>query len=224
VEVTAASAASYPHLARAYQPLASGASVGDGYGPVLVVREGAAGRLGHRPRIGVPGLGTTARLLLRLWRREVEEVELAFDAIPGAVLRGDVEAGVLIHEGQLTYHEMGLEAVVDLGRWWWEETGFPVPLGLVLVKRDLPAWVREGVSRAVRCSVELGLEAREEALDHALAYARGLQRERAGRFVAMYVNRETVDLSPRAREGLSLLYVRGHRAGLLPPPPPLDFV
>ncbi len=222
-EVTAVSAASYPRFARHYQPLLSGASVGEGYGPVVVARAGAAG-LPPSARVGVPGRGTTARLLLKLWRGELEEVELRFDDVPAAVLSGAVDAGVLIHEGQLTFMEMGMELVEDLGRWWSEETGLPLPLGLVVVRRDLPLQVRQAISHAVRASVLAALASREEALEHALAFGRGLDPERATRFVGMYVNRETLELSPRAREGLLLLYRLGYQAGLLPEPPPLDFV
>lgn len=224
LEVTAISAHAYPYVADRYLLTSCGASMGEGYGPVLVARsplepDQLAGR-----RIALPGRLTSATLALRLCLPDFEAVYLPFDRILAAVAEGRVEAGLLIHEGQLTFGDLGLRRVLDLGAWWRAETGLPLPLGLNAVRRDLgPARVRQ-VADLLRRSIAYALAHREEALAHALAYARGLGRDLADRFVGMYVNERTVDLGPEGREAVRLFLRRGHERGLVPAVRELEFI
>jgi 1,4-dihydroxy-6-naphthoate synthase len=166
--------------------------------------------------VASPGARTTAALALRLWAPGVRTTEMPFDRIEGAVKEGRVAAGVLIHEGQLTFEEQGLSCVVDLGRWWKEETGLPLPLGGNVVRRDLGADAIGRISRALSRSIEYGLAHRQDALDHAMRYARGLDRAKADRFVGMYVNSWTRGYGERGRVAVQTLLDRGHAAGVLP--------
>lgn len=226
--LTAVSFAAYPFLAERYQLLASGASVGDGYGPLLVGRSRDVPLAGAK--IAIPGTKTTAALALRLYAAQVapgvelETEVVPFDEIPAAVVSGRAGLGLLIHEGQLTYADEGLEAVVDLGSWWRDETGLPLPLGGNAVRRDLGTEVIGDVSRLLRASIDYGLEHREEALAHASTFGRGLNAERTDRFVGMYVNDWTLDLGERGRRAVAHLFERAHRAGLIPAVKELDFV
>ena len=175
-------------------------------------------------KIAVPGTLTTAALLLRLALGKVETEIRPFDEILPAVRDGKVPAGVLIHEGQLTYAGEGVHKVLDLGVWWKEQTGLPLPLGGNVIRKDLgPDNVRK-ITRIVRQSVEYGLNHREKALDHALGYARGMDRGLADRFVGMYVNDLTLDYGPRGRQAVELFLRRGHEAGVIPKPTALEFV
>jgi 1,4-dihydroxy-6-naphthoate synthase len=227
LDVTAVSFHAYAHLARRYALLAHGASVGDRYGPRLVAREprpedpraALAGRL-----VGIPGELTTAHLALRLYQRAARTRVLSFEAIEDAVLAGDVEVGLLIHEGQLTYADRGLALWDDLGEWWGRETGLPLPLGGNVVRKDLGADVVRDVARDLRASIRWGLEHRAEALAHAQGFARGMDAERTDRFVAMYVNDYTVDLGPVGRRAVQRLLDEGHRAGVLPARVEAEFV
>jgi 1,4-dihydroxy-6-naphthoate synthase len=216
--VTAVSFHAYAHLADRYLLLPHGASFGDGYGPVVVAREPiakdeiASGNL----RVASPGTWTTAALALRLWAPGVETCSLPFDRIQEAVSSGEAKTGLLIHEGQLTFREEGLTEIVDLGRWWKEETGLPLPLGGNVVRRDLGEERIGRISRALSRSIEYGLAHREAALDHAMKYARGLPREMADRFVGMYVNAWTRDYGEAGRRAVQILLDRAHAAGLTP--------
>ena len=216
--VSAVSFHAYAFLADRYLLLPHGASFGDGYGPVVVSRspvsreDVAAGRI----VVASPGARTTAHLALHLWAPGARTEIRRFDEILEGVREGRLAAGVLIHEGQLTYARDGLRAVEDLGRWWKAETGLPLPLGGNVVRRDLGAERIARVSRALSRSIEYGLAHREEALTHALQYARGLDRSEADRFVDMYVNRWTRGYGPEGRLAVQLLLDRGHAAGLLP--------
>jgi 1,4-dihydroxy-6-naphthoate synthase len=216
--VTAVSFHAYAHLADRYLLLPHGASFGDGYGPVVVTREPMSREAIDSGAVVVasPGTRTTAALALRLWAPGARTTEMPFDRIEGAVKAGDVAAGVLIHEGQLTFEEQGLSAAVDLGRWWKEETGLPLPLGGNVVRRDLGPDAIGRISRALSRSIEYGLAHREAALDHAMRYARGLDRSKADRFVGMYVNSWTRGYGERGRLAVQTLLDRGHAAGLLP--------
>lgn len=216
--VTAVSFHAYAHLADRYLLLPHGASFGDGYGPVVVTREPVSREAIDSGAVVVasPGARTTAALALRLWAPGARTTEMPFDRIEGAVKAGDVAAGVLIHEGQLTFEEQGLSAAVDLGRWWKEETGLPLPLGGNVVRRDLGPDAIGRISRALSRSIEYGLAHREAALDHAMRYARGLDRSKADRFVGMYVNSWTRGYGERGRLAVQTLLDRGHAAGLLP--------
>ena len=216
--VTAVSFHAYARLADRYLLLPHGASFGDGYGPVVVAREplGRDEIASGAVTVASPGEWTTAALALRLWAPGARTSVMPFDRIQDAVKAGKVRAGLLIHEGQLTYGDEGLSAVVDLGRWWKDETGLPLPLGGNVVRRDLGPERIGRISRALSRSIEYGLAHRDDALDHALRYARGLDREKADRFVAMYVNAWTQGYGEAGRRAVQLLLDRAHAAGLTP--------
>jgi 1,4-dihydroxy-6-naphthoate synthase len=224
-EVTAVSIHAYAHLDERYALLGSGASMGDGYGPVLVAREArAAERLGEL-RIAVPGRLTSAALALQLWRPGLSTVILPFDLIMPAVRAGEVDAGLVIHEGQLTWEDEGFAKLVDLGAWWAAETGgLPLPLGGNVIRRDLGATACARVAALLKASIEHALAHREAALDHALTYGRGLDRVRADRFVGMYVNQLTVDYGDRGRQAVQAFLGRALAQGLIPKLPRLDFL
>jgi len=227
LEVSAVSIHAYAHLADRYALLGSGASMGDGYGPRLVARsatpddprQALEGR-----RIGVPGRLTTAYLALKLFQPSFEAVVLPFDEIEAAVDAGQVDAGLLIHEGQLTYADQGFALWVDLGAWWLGETGFPLPLGGNVVRRDLGTRLIEQIARDLRASIRYGLEHRTPALAHARQFSRGLSDERTDAFVGMYVNQWTVDYGPRGRAAVQRLLDEGHRAGVIPARVVADFI
>ena len=218
LDVTAVSFHAYAYLADRYLLLPHGASFGDGYGPVVVARraisrdEIASGKV----VVASPGRWTTAALALALWAPGVQSEEAPFDRIQPGVVSGEFEAGVLIHEGQLTFADEGLQEIVDLGRWWKEETGLPLPLGGNVVRRDLGPERIARISRALSRSIEYGLAHREDALSHALAYARGLDREKADRFVGMYVNEWTREYGNDGRRAVQTLLDRGAAAGRIP--------
>jgi len=227
LEVSAVSIHAYAHLADRYALLGSGASMGDGYGPRLVARsatpddprQALEGR-----RIGVPGRLTTAYLALKLFQPSFEAVVLPFDEIEAAVDAGQVDAGLLIHEGQLTYADQGFALWVDLGAWWLGETGLPLPLGGNVVRRDLGTRLIEQIARDLRASIRYGLEHRTPALAHARQFSRGLSDERTDAFVGMYVNQWTVDYGPRGRAAVQRLLDEGHRAGVIPARVVADFI
>ncbi len=223
-DVTALSFAAYPYLREKYILLDCGASFGEGYGPIVVAsrpmkREELAGK-----RIGVPGLKTTAYLALKLYEPGIEPVVMAFDKILDAVRNEVVEAGLLIHEGQLLFPQHGLHRVVDLGHWWLEQTGLPLPLGGNAIRRALGAEIGRRVARAIRESVEYALEHRDEALNYAMQFARDLEADLADKFVGMYVNNWTLGYGERGREAVQELLARGTKAGFLPGPPAVEFL
>ena len=227
LDVTAVSFHAYAHLADRYALLVHGASVGDRYGPRLVAREPRPGdahaALASR-LVGIPGELTTACLALRLYQSGARTKVLPFDAIEDAVARGDVDVGLLIHEGQLTYADRGLFLWEDLGEWWAGLTGLPLPLGGNVVRRDLgPALVRD-VARDLKASIVWGLSHRDETLAHAMEYARGMDAARTDQFVGMYVNDYTVDLGPTGRRAVQRLLDEGYRAGILPARVEAEFV
>jgi 1,4-dihydroxy-6-naphthoate synthase len=217
-EITALSFHGYAHLADRYQLMPSGASFGDGYGPIVVSRgplsrDDLAGR-----KVAIPGQLTTANLTLHLWQPEVTTAIVPFDRILDVVQAGEFDAGVVIHEGQLTYGDLGLHSVVDLGAWWKGETGLPLPLGGNGIKRDLDDGLKRRLCRLLTQSIEYGLDHRKEALDYAVRYARGLEDdpERSDRFVGMYVNDWTRSYGEAGRRAVQLLLDRGYTAGILP--------
>jgi len=224
LDITALSVHAYAHVCDHYALLACGASVGERYGPLLVAREPMELADSRRCRVGVPGTLTTAFLALRLAVGEFDYVVLPFDRILEAVAEGHVEAGLIIHEGQLTYERQALHKVVDLGEWWFEETAMPLPLGVNGVRKDLGRPLMEQVARLVRASIDFGLAHRTEAVRHALAYARDMDERLADRFVSMYVNDYTVDLGERGRRAIAELLDRAHNTGLLPHPVACEFV
>ena len=227
LEVTAVSIHAYAHLADRYALLPHGASIGDRYGPCLVSRRPAPAdpRAGTRGlRVGVPGKLTTAFLTARLFQPDFEAVVIPFDQIEDAAIAGDVDLGLLIHEGQLTFRTRGLHLWADLGEWWFGETGLPLPLGGNVVRRDLGDRLIRDISRDLKASIVYGLAHRDEALTHALQYARGLDRAAADRFVGMYVNEFTVDYGDRGRRGVAELLARAAKAGIIPRPISVSFV
>lgn len=227
LEVTAVSIHAYAYLWRQYALLSSGSSMGDGYGPRLVATRPCPGepRAAIRGlRVGVPGKLTTAYLALMLYQREVSAVVLPFDRIEEAVHAGDVDVGLLIHEGQLTYADSGLHLWADLGAWWTEETGLPLPLGGNAVRRDLGREVIDQIARDLRASIVYGLEHRSPALAHAKQFNRGIGDARTDTFVGMYVNQWTVDYGPRGRQAVQMLLDRGHAAGVIPERVQVEFV
>ena len=227
LEVTAVSIHAYAYLWRQYALLGSGSSMGDGYGPRLVATE-------PRPadphsalagmRVAIPGKLTTAYLALQLYQPDCRIDVVPFDQIEDAVQRGDVDVGLLIHEGQLTYGDSGLHLWADLGAWWMEETGLPLPLGGNAVRRDLGPELIAQIARDLRASIVYGLEHRTTALAHAKQYNRGIGDERTDTFVGMYVNQWTVDYGPRGRLAVQTLLDRAHTAGVIPERVPVEFV
>jgi 1,4-dihydroxy-6-naphthoate synthase len=215
-EVTAVSFHAYAYLSDRYALLPHGASMGDGYGPMIVARQPMASDALRGKRIAVPGTLTTAVLVLGLWLPGLEQVVVPFDRIPDAVLAGRVDAGLIIHEGQVTYRSQGLHKIVDLGEWWTAETGLPLPLGGTVIRKDLGAELTRRVSRVLRESIQYGLAHRAEALAHAMRYGRDLDVPLADRFVGMYVNQWTLDYGDRGRDAVRRLLRRGHAAGILP--------
>ena len=227
LEVTAVSIHAYAYLWRNYVLLGSGSSMGDGYGPRLVSRIERPGdpRLALRGlRVAVPGKLTTAYLGLQLYQPDVISVVVPFDQIEDAVHRGEVDVGLLIHEGQLTYGDAGLHLWADLGQWWLEETGLPLPLGGNAVRRDLGPEVIAQIARDLRASIVYALEHRAPALAHARQFNRGIGDERTDTFVSMYVNEWTVDYGPRGRQAVQLLLDRAHAAGVIPERVAVEFV
>src|SRR6202171_19669 len=223
-DVTAVSFAAYPPLRDKYILLDCGASFGEGYGPIVVSskplrKEELAGK-----RIAVPGLKTTAYLALKLFEPNFEPVVMAFDKILDAVQNDAVEAGLLIHEGQLLFPQLGLHRVIDLGAWWHEQTGLPLPLGGNAVRRALGPQLGRQIAKTIRESVEYGLEHREAALNSALHFARDMETETADKFVAMYVNKWTVGDGARGEQAAAEVIDRGTRAGLLPGPASVEFL
>jgi 1,4-dihydroxy-6-naphthoate synthase len=215
-EVTAVSIHAYAYIADKYLLLPSGASMGDRYGPIVVAKNPMSAKDLRGKPIAIPGRMTSAYLALRLFEPDFEPVEIPFDRIMAAVLDGDAEAGLLIHEGQLTYGQEGLHKIVDLGKWWHETTHLPLPLGGNAIRRDLgEARIRE-ISRLLRESIQYALNHREEALLHALQYARDLDPKQADRFVGMYVNERTLDYGEEGRRAVQLLLDRAHTARLIP--------
>lgn len=227
LEVSAVSIHAYAHLHRTYALLSSGSSMGDGYGPRLVSKSPAPAdpRAALRGlRVAIPGTLTTACLALRLYQPAVTEVVIPFDQIEDAVHRGEVDVGLLIHEGQLTYADDGLQLWEDLGAWWGRETGLPLPLGGNVVRRDLGAAVTAQVARDLRASIEYALAHRRPALEHAKQFNRGIGDERTDTFVQMYVNDWTVDYGARGRQAVQLLLDRAFEAGLIPERVVAEFV
>ncbi len=215
LEITACSAHAYAHLADRYAVLACGASFGWGYGPVLIAKTKRTPESLRGKRVAIPGPLTTAALLLKTEVPGVEPVEVMFDRIPEAVAKGEVEAGVIIHESQLTYEAEGLAKVVDFGELWKERDNLPVPLGLDVVRRDLGPELMKACSTGFRASIDAAFAHEEEAIRYALQFGRGLDVPMGKKFVHMYVNDLTLDMGERGRAGLALLYERAVKAGAI---------
>jgi 1,4-dihydroxy-6-naphthoate synthase len=224
LEVTAVSIHAYAYLADRYALLPHGSSMGDRYGPRLVARDPRSRESLAGARIAIPGTLTTAYLALKLWQPDFVPVPTPFDQIEDVVERDDVDAGLLIHEGQLTFQERGLHLIVDMGEWWFQETGLPLPLGGNVIRKDLGPQLIATISRHLRASIAYGLDHRAHALEHAMQYARGLDSQRADTFVGMYVNDWTLDYGERGRAAVRLLLDEGRRAGIIPHSVNVEFV
>ena len=223
-DVTALSFAAYPSLRDRYVLLDCGASFGEGYGPIVVATNAMKPRELKGKRIGVPGLKTSAYLTLRLFEADFEPVVMPFDRVIEAVRNEVVEAGLLIHEGQLFFPQLGLHRVIDLGIWWQELTKLPLPLGGNAVRRALGADLGRLVARTIRDSVAYGLEHREEALNYAMQFAREMDADLADKFVGMYVNKWTLGYGEKGKKAVRELIERGTAAGLLPGPAEVEFL
>ncbi len=223
-DVSAISFHAYPYVQDKYALMPCGGSVGEQYGPMVVAQRSIALDDLKRIRVAVPGTMTTAYLALKLFAPEIETEVVSFDQIIPEVLAGIHEAGLIIHEGQLTYESSGLCKVLDLGRWWHEQTGLPLPLGGNAIRRNLGKELIATVSRALRESIQYGLDHREEALAYAMQFARDLDAQKADRFVGMYVNERTLDYGADGREAVVRLLDMGHRAGIIPHQPNVEFV
>jgi 1,4-dihydroxy-6-naphthoate synthase len=224
LDVTAVSIHAYAYLSDRYALLPHGASMGDGYGPMLVATKPMTRAQIAGKRIAVPGMMTSAYLALRLFQPDFEPVVVPFDQIEKAVLGGSVDAGLLIHEGQLTYEDDGLHLVADMGAWWLEKTGLPLPLGGNVIRKDMPADLQKKVSRHLRESIAYGLDHRKSALDHAMRFARGLDRGKADTFVGMYVNDWTLDYGEKGRRAIRLFLDEGVKSGVITRPVTVEFV
>jgi len=224
LEVTAVSIHAYAYLTERYALLPHGSSMGDRYGPRLVARAPMSRADVRGKRIAVPGPLTTAYLALQLYEPDFEAVMTPFDEIEDVVVAGEVDAGLLIHEGQLTFGDRGLHLIADMGEWWFQETGLPLPLGGNVVRKDLGTDLIRTVSRHLRASIAYGLEHRVKALDHAMQFSRGLDRGKADEFVGMYVNDWTLDYGDRGREAVRALIERGVEKGLIDRKVSIEFV
>ena len=222
-DVTAISFHAYPYLQENYVLMTCGGSVGEGYGPMIVANRAYSESEIKWKTIAVPGKLTTAYLALKLFAPQIETEVVPFDQIIPAVLAGKYDAGLIIHEGQLTYDRSGLYRIIDLGRWWWQTTNLPLPLGGNAIRRSLGPELIATVSSALRDSIQYALDHRDEALQYAMQFARDLDPQLADRFVGMYVNQRTLDYGDDGREAIRLLLQMGHRAGIISVNPQVEF-
>jgi 1,4-dihydroxy-6-naphthoate synthase len=223
-DVTAVSFHAYPYIQENYALMGCGGSVGEGYGPMVVANRHLTHSDLKRIRVAVPGTMTTAYLALKIFDPSIETVVVPFDQIIPEILAGKYEAGLIIHEGQLTYSSSGLYRVVDLGVWWREQTGLVLPLGGNAIRRSLGAEQHKIISKALRDSIQHALDHREQALEYAMQFARDLDTTLANRFVSMYVNDRTLDYGPDGREAIRKLLEIGHEQGVISVKPQIDFV
>ena len=223
-DVTAISFHAYPYLQQNYALMGCGGSVGEGYGPMIVSSRKIAPEDLAKIKIAVPGTLTTAYLALKIFNPDLQTVTVPFDKIIPEILAGNFEAGLIIHEGQLTYSSSGLRKILDLGVWWRETTGLVLPLGGNAIRRSLGAKTMRTVTKAVHDSIQHGLDHREEALEYAMQFARDLDTRLASRFVSMYVNERTLDYGPDGRQAIRKLLDLGHERGIIPIAPQVDFV
>ena len=223
-DVTAVSFHAYAYISDKYALLPHGASIGDKYGPIVVSREPRNAEDIGKMKIAIPGEMTSAFLALRLYNQDFEYVVIPFDEIIDEVKRGRVDAGLLIHEGQLLYKQIGLDKVLDLGEWWFEKTGLPLPMGGNVIRRDLGEDLMIEVSKYLKQSIEFSLNNREDALAYAMQFARDMSPELADRFVAMWVNNLTLDYGERGREGVRRLLQEGFEKGIIPHQVEVEFI
>ena len=222
-DVTAISFHAYPYLQDRYALMACGGSVGEGYGPMIIAPRAYSDSEIREKTIAVPGKLTTAYLALKLFAPEIQTEVVPFDQIIPSVLQGKYEAGLIIHEGQLTYDRSGLHRIVDLGKWWLQTTGLPLPLGGNAIRRSLGSELISSVSSALRESIQYALEHRDEALAYAMQFARDLDAQLADRFVGMYVNERSLGYGPDGEEAIRRLLDMGYRAGIIPIEPRVEF-
>ncbi|HEX8368587.1 MAG TPA: MqnA/MqnD/SBP family protein [Pyrinomonadaceae bacterium] len=223
-DVTAISFHAYAYVSDKYALLPHGASIGDKYGPILVSKEPRKAEDISKMKIAVPGELTSAFLALRIYNQDFEYTIVPFDQIIDEVKRGKADAGLLIHEGQLFYKQVGLDKVLDLGEWWFEKTGLPLPMGGNVIRRDLGEDLMRQVSKYLRQSIQYSMKNREDALAYAMQFARDMQPELADRFVAMWVNDLTLDYGERGREGVRRLLQEGFDKGIIPNKVEIEFV
>lgn len=223
-QVSAISFAAYPLVARRYALMPCGASIGYKYGPIVVARQAIDLTQLKAVRIAIPGELTTAYLVLQLYEKGLNVVAVPFDRIIETVKNGQADAGLIIHEGQLTYSQAGLVKILDLGQWWFEQTGLPLPLGGNVIRKDLGTDLIRQTTRLLKESILYSLSHRQEALDYALTFARDMERSLADKFVGMYVNDFTVDYGESGRKSVSTLFDMAYRKGLLTEPVAVEFV
>jgi len=223
-DVSAISFHAYPYIQDNYALMACGGSVGEGYGPMIVSSRSFTLDDIKGARVAVPGTLTTAYLTLKLFAPEIQTAVVPFDRIIPEIQAGNFEAGLIIHEGQLTYSQSGLRRIVDLGQWWREQTGLPLPLGGNAIRRSLGEQTMRTVTQALRDSIQHGLEHRDEALAYAMQFARDLDLDMANKFVGMYVNERTLNYGEDGREAIRKLLEMGHDRGIIPHPVKVDFV
>lgn len=223
-DVTAISFHAYPYIQDKYALMPCGGSVGDKYGPMIVAPRPVGLEEVKRMKVAVPGTLTTAYLTLKLFAPKIETEVVPFDQIIPAVLDGRYEAGLIIHEGQLTYESSGLHKVLDLGKWWADQTGLPLPLGGNAIRRSLGPELIASINQALRDSIQHALDHREQALAYAMQFARDLDHEKADRFVGMYVNARTLDYGVDGKEAVAKLLGMGYKAGIIPHEPRVEFV
>ncbi len=222
LEVTAISVHAYAYVAKDYTLMPCGASIGDNYGPLIVSKEPMKSIKGKR--IAIPGEMTTAYLTMKLYQPDVKIETHPFDEIIQVVQNGKVDAGLIIHEGQLTYAREGLHKIVDLGEWWHEQTGLPLPLGANVIRRNLGAEKIKSLTKLLKQSIQYSLEYRDRGLEYAMTYARDMETDLADKFVGMYVNDYTLDYGENGRKAVHELLRRGHEAGIIPHRVEADFV
>jgi len=223
-DLTAISFHAYPYLQDSYALLPNGGSVGEGYGPMIVANRDYTMEEIKTKKIAVPGRLTTAYLVLKLFAPDIQTEVVAFDQIIPQILEGRYEAGLIIHEGQLTYGKSGLKRIVDFGKWWREETGLPLPLGGNAIKRELGSELMHEVSMALKESIQYALDHRDEALEYAMQFARDLDRQLASRFVSMYVNERTLDYGQQGRQAIARLLEMGYERNIIPHRPRVEFI
>lgn len=223
-DVSAISFHAYPYVQKTYALMSCGGSVGEGYGPMIVSPRALTLDEVKKKVIAVPGKLTTAYLALKLFAPDVQTEVVPFDQIIPQVLEGKYEAGLIIHEGQLSYGQAGLQKILDCGKWWRDITGLPLPLGGNAIRRDLGPELMQSVTAALKESIEYALAHRDEALEYAMQFARDLDRSTANQFVGMYVNERTVDYGEDGKEAIRRLLDMGHRAGIIPHAAQVDFV
>ena len=223
LEVTAISAHAFAHVAGHYWIMRTGASMGEGYGPVIISRKYASLEELRGKTVGTPGPLTTATLLFKTFTEGIRNVDMPFDRIMGAVDNGSVDAGLLIHEGQITYESLGYKKILDFGEFWEKEAhGLPLPLGLDVVRKDLGEELARTLSRGLKESIAYGYTHQEESIPYALQWGRGISTELGAKFVKMYVSEVTIDMGPKGKAGLEFLFEKGAEKGLIPRVPVID--